>query len=82
MMENKREELTGDFHDLVGRDSSVGLATRYGLDDPGIESRWWGRDFPQPSRPALGPNQLPIGVKRTGRDLTTHSHLAPRLKIE
>ena len=23
-----------------GRDSSVGIATRYGLDDPGIESRW------------------------------------------
>jgi hypothetical protein len=42
-----------------GRDSSVGIATRYGLDGPGIESRW-GRDFPQPSRPALGPTQLPI----------------------
>jgi hypothetical protein len=25
---------------IVGRDSSVGLATRYGLDGPGIESRW------------------------------------------
>jgi hypothetical protein len=24
----------------VGRDSSVGIATRYGLDGPGIESRW------------------------------------------
>ena len=24
---------------IVGRDSSVGIATRYGLDDPGIESR-------------------------------------------
>ena len=23
-----------------GRDSSVGIATRYGLDGPGIESRW------------------------------------------
>jgi len=29
----------------VGRDSSVGIATRYGLDGPGIESRWEG-DFP------------------------------------
>ena len=28
-------------------------ATRYGLDGLGIES-WWGRDFPHPSRPALG----------------------------
>ena len=27
----------------VGRDSSVGTATHYGLDGPGIES-YWGRD--------------------------------------
>jgi hypothetical protein len=33
----------------MGRDSVVGIATRYGLDGPGIESRW-GRDFSQPSR--------------------------------
>jgi len=38
----------------VGRDSSVGVATRYGLDGPGIESRW-GRVFLNPSRRALGP---------------------------
>jgi hypothetical protein len=44
---------------VVGRDSSVGLATRYGLGGPGIESRW-GRDFPHPSRLALGPTQPPI----------------------
>ena len=42
-----------------GRYSSVGIATRYGLDGPGIESRW-ARDFPHPSRPALGPIQPPI----------------------
>ena len=35
------------------RDSSIGIATRYGLGCPGIESRWGG-DFPHPSRPALG----------------------------
>jgi hypothetical protein len=43
----------------VGRDSSVGIATRYGLDCPEIESRW-GRDFSHPSRPALGPTQPSI----------------------
>ena len=26
-----------------GRDSSVGIATRYGLDGPGIKSRWGAR---------------------------------------
>jgi hypothetical protein len=39
------------------RDSSVGIATRYGLDGPGIEYRK-GRDFPHPSRRALGPPSL------------------------
>jgi hypothetical protein len=42
-----------------GRDSSVGIATRYWLDGPGFESRW-GRDFPHSSRPVLGPIQPPI----------------------
>ena len=58
----------------LGRDSSVGIATRYGLDGPEIESRW-GRDFPHLSRPALEPisssytmgsGSFP-GVKRPGR---------------
>ena len=31
----------------MGRDSSVGIATGYELDVPGIESRWE-RDFPYP----------------------------------
>jgi len=42
----------------MGRNSAVGIATRYGLDGLGIESRWR-RDFPHPSRPALGPTQPP-----------------------
>jgi len=43
---------------LVGPDSSVGIATRYGLDGPGTEFRW-GQDFPHRSRPALGLTQPP-----------------------
>ena len=40
----------------MDQDGSVRIATRYGLDGPGIESRW-GQDFPHQSRPALGPTQ-------------------------
>jgi hypothetical protein len=39
--------------------NSVGIATGYGLDGPGIESRW-GRNFPHLSRPALWPTQPPV----------------------
>ena len=35
---------------------AVGIADAYGLDSPGIESRW-GRDFLHLSRPALRPTQ-------------------------
>jgi hypothetical protein len=42
-----------------GPGSSVGIVTGYGLDGPGIESRW-GRDFSHRSRPALGPTQPPV----------------------
>jgi hypothetical protein len=41
---------------MSGPGSSVGVATDYALDGPGIESRW-GRDFSYTSRPALGPTQ-------------------------
>jgi len=43
----------------VDRDSVGGIATRCGLDGPGIESQW-GRDFPHLPRPALGPTHPPI----------------------
>jgi len=42
---------------LVGQDSSVSIATRYGLDGLGIESRW-GKIFrARPDRPC-GPPRL------------------------
>jgi len=41
---------------FAGPGSVVGIATGYGLDGPGIDSRWR-RDFPYLSRPALGPTQ-------------------------
>ena len=73
-VEKLRREYDGHYSRKVGRDSSVDIATRYELDGPGIEFRW-GRDFQQPSRPALGPTQPPVqmgtgsfpGVKRPGR---------------
>ena len=53
----------------------VSIATGYGLENLGIESRWR-RDIPHLSRPALGPPSLlykgyrvfPGGKKRLGRD--------------
>ena len=42
-----------------GPGSVVGTVTGYGLDGPGIESRWR-RDFPHLSTPALWPTQPPV----------------------
>jgi hypothetical protein len=44
---------------ISGPGGVVGIATAYGLDGPGIESRWVG-DFPHLSRPALRPTQPPV----------------------
>ena len=60
----------------MGRDTSVGIPTRYGLDGPGIESRW-GAIFSAPVQTApgahpdsykMGTGSFP-GVKRPGRDV-------------
>jgi hypothetical protein len=66
-----------DYYGLqnLGRYSSVDIATRYGLDGPGIESRCGVRDFPHPYRPSLGAHPASytmvtgsfLGVKRSGR---------------
>ena len=57
----------------VGRDSSVGIATRYGLDGPGIESRWGARfSAPVQTDPGVHPASCTVGtgsfsgVKRPG----------------
>ena len=58
-----------------GPGSVVGIATGYGLDGPGIESRW-GRDFTHLSGRPWGPPSLlyngyrffPGGKERPGRD--------------
>ena len=70
---------------LRSRDGVVGIATRYGLEGPGIESRCW-RDFPHLSRPAPRPTQPPVKWVRAfpgskggrGVVLTTHPYLMPR----
>ena len=68
-----------------GTGSVVVIATGYGLDGPGIESRW-GRDFPHPSRPALVPTPTSCTMRtgsfpgvKSGRGvrLTPHPLLVP-----
>ena len=74
----------------VGRDSSVGIAARYGLDGPQTESPWK-RDFLRLSKTVLGPTYPPVqrvtgllpGGKVAGVCRTVHQPLlAPRLKKE
>jgi hypothetical protein len=50
---------------FMGRDSSVDLATRYGLDGPGIEFRWGGGEFfrTRPDRPWGPPSLLYNGYR-------------------
>jgi hypothetical protein len=49
-------EYTLYLTDCVGRDSLVCIATRYGLDGPGLES-WCGRNCAHTLRSAMGPTQ-------------------------
>ena len=71
----------------MGQDISVGIASRYGLDRPGVESRWGAR-FTALFETGPGGNpghylRLPgffPGVKWPGRGVDHPPHLAPRLK--
>jgi hypothetical protein len=62
--------------DFRGPGSSVGIATGYGLDGPGIESWWGGEIFRTCPDRLWGPSSLlyngyqvfPGGRKRLGRD--------------
>ena len=73
----------------MGQDSSVGIATRYGLEGLGIESRGGSR-FSSPLQ--TGPGAYPASytrgtgyfprVKQPGSGVDHPPHLAPRLKKE
>ena len=74
-----------------GPGSVVGIATGYGLDGPGIESRWGGARFSAPLQSGhgahlasctLGAGCLSKGESGKGVALTTHPYLAPRLRKE
>ena len=80
---------TGRF--VVGRDNSVGIATGYGLDGPGIESRWEARfSAPVQTRPGVHPDSYTMGtlsfqgVKQPGHGFNhpppPPPHLSPTLK--
>jgi hypothetical protein len=72
------------YHLDMGRDSSVGIATRYGLDGPEIESQWGARSS---ARVQSGPgahkasytmgNGFFQGVKRPGRGVDHPSPYSP-----
>ena len=73
----------------VGRDSVVGIATRYGLGGPGNESRQGEIFRTRVDRTWIPPSLLynryrafPRGKLARGVALTTHPHLAPMLKKE
>ena len=61
---------------MVGWDSSVSIVTCYGLDGPGIESRWGTRFFAcvqispgaHPASCAMGTGSFPGGKVLPGRD--------------
>jgi hypothetical protein len=81
---NGTTTFQGELRMLGSRDSVVGIATGYGLDDRGVGVRvpvGW-RIFYTSSRPVLGPTQPPIqwvpGRSPWSVKLTTYLQLVPR----
>jgi hypothetical protein len=71
------EEFRSDTPE-VGRNSAVGIATRYGLDGPGIESRWGARfSAPIQTGPGAHPASYRVSfpwIKRPGRGVAHPPH--------
>ena len=82
-----RSETTGDCRESISticvawgsRHGVVGIATRYRLEGPGIESQWGWGPAPRPTQP---PIQWVLGLSRgkggRGVVFTTHLHLVCR----
>jgi hypothetical protein len=75
------------LHRARSRDGVVGIATAYGLEGPGIESRWGEifRTYPDrlqgpPSLLYNGYRVFPGAKGCRGVMLTTHTLLVPRLR--
>ena len=69
---------------FMGRDSSVGVAIRYGLDGLGMESRYDARiSVPVQNGPEAHPGTGSFpGIKWPGSGVDHDPHLVPRLKKE
>ena len=70
------------FETSFDNTGGAGIATRYGLDAPGIESRWEERfSAPFQAGPGAHLDSYTMGtVKRPGRGVDHPPHLAPRIK--
>jgi hypothetical protein len=84
-----RAVMSGKSVRMMGRDSVVGVTTRYGLDSPEIKSRWAAR-FSAHVQTGYRAKQASCtigvglfqGVMRPERGVNHPPHLAPRLKKE
>ena len=73
----------------MGRDSPVDIATRYGLDGSGFESRWGARfstivqtgPGDRPDSYTIGTESFP-GVKRPGRDVDHPPQSSAEVKVK